>query len=211
MKSNKTTFSRYPSRELPNKEDIYAILDEAKLCHLAYEYEGYPVVIPTIFGRVGDRIFVHGSVKSRTMLALDGKDVCFEVSHLDGLVLARTAFDHSMNYRSVIAYSKARKVTDSDQVLIALEAIINQILPGRWDELDAPEQGHLAATAVFELDLNEATAKKRFAGPGDENKPQKDVWAGVIPMKTEYGNPEPDSFLDPAVPVPQSVKSLIEK
>lgn len=208
MKDKLLKFSRYPSRAVEDKDAVYAMLDEAKMCHISYQFEGHPVMIPTIFGRIGNTIYLHGSVKSRSMMYINQCEICFCVSHLDDLVLARTALDHSMNYRSVIAYAKPRLVTEKQEKLKALEAIINQILPARWNEVDAPTDNDLAATAVHAFELEKFTAKQRNAGPGDENKPQKDVWAGLVPLKKGFEAAVPDEFLDENVPVPESVKEL---
>jgi nitroimidazol reductase NimA-like FMN-containing flavoprotein (pyridoxamine 5'-phosphate oxidase superfamily) len=177
---------------------VYSILDEALVCHVGFTgEEGQPFVIPTIHARVGDTIYIHGAPANRTLGALGGGGRwCVEVTLVDGLVLARSAFHHSMNYRSAVIFGSARVVEDPAEKERALRVITNKIEPGRWQRCRRPDENELRATRVVALEVEEASAKIRTGGPVDDDK---DLvlphWAGVIPLSMERGEPVPDPFL----------------
>lgn len=184
---------------------IDAILDAALVCHLGFVQDGQPYVIPTLHARIGDRLYVHGSAASRTLRALaGGAPVCVTATLLDGLVLARSVFEHSVNYRSVVVLGVATPVTDPDEKLAALRALTDQLLPGRNADARQPSPKELKATSVLWLPLDEASAKVRTGPPddGDSEDALLDVWAGEIPLVTRAGAPVPDPALRPGIPVP---------
>jgi nitroimidazol reductase NimA-like FMN-containing flavoprotein (pyridoxamine 5'-phosphate oxidase superfamily) len=189
--SDRTRVRRLPDRGRYDRETIHAILDEALVCHLGFSVDGQPFVIPTTFARVGDDLYVHGSAASRTMRALaTGTPVCVTVTLLDGLVLARSAFHHSMNYRSVVVLGRAVEVIDSAARMAAFEAIVEHVLKGRWNEVRWPTEQELRATTVLRLPLDEASAKVRTGGPLDDAEDLAlDCWAGVIPLAVNVGAP----------------------
>jgi hypothetical protein len=184
---------------------IDAILDEALLAHLAIsEPDGQPFAIPTLHARRGDVVYCHGSTASRTLGALtDGAPACLTVSLIDGLILARSAMHHSANYRSVMLLGTAEQVTDPQEKLLALEAIVEHIVPGRWPDVRHPSENELRATAVLAIGIHEASAKVRTGGPLDDREDYElGAWAGVIPLSLRAAAPEPDPLLDSAIPTP---------
>ncbi len=185
---------------------IDAVLDAALVCHLGFVHEGQPFVIPTLHARLDDRLYVHGSAASRTLRALAaGLPACATVTLLDGLVLARSVFEHSVNYRSVVVLGEATAVDDPAEKLSALEAFTEKLLPGRWDDARQPSRKELKATAVLRLPLDEASAKIRTGPPDDGDSPdaELDVWAGEIPLVTRALAPVPDPTLRAGIPVPR--------
>ena len=191
-----------------DREQIAAILDEALVAHLGFVHEGQPFVIPTLHARLGDQVYVHGSAASRTMRALGGAvPMCLTVTLLDGLVFARTSFEHSASFRSVVVLGEARLVTDPDEKLLALERFMDHVLPGRWDELRAPNRKELKATTVLALPLDEASAKISDGGPGDALGPDggAPVWAGRVPLALTAGAPIPCEHLAPGIPLPADI------
>ncbi|GHF75262.1 hypothetical protein GCM10010218_65360 [Streptomyces mashuensis] len=204
----RTTPTRYRDRASYDRALVHAILDAGYVCHLGFVRDGAPVVLPTLYGRVGERLYVHGSTGSRPLRAAgragdDGLPVCLTVTHLDGLVLARSAFNHSLNYRSVMVHGTARQVTDEAELRLALDALVDQVVPGRSADSRPASAKELAATAVLRLDLEEVSAKVRDAGPGDD---PEDLalphWAGVVPVGTAYGTPVAADDLTPGIPLP---------
>lgn len=204
LKTDKTRLRRIPKRGSFDRETIYSILDEAFICHVGFVSEGQPYVIPTGFARVGDHLFVHGSSASRMLRTVaNGIDICVTVTLIDGLVLARSAFHHSMNYRSVVILGKAELVTNDVEKLRALEALSEHIVPGRWAEVRWPNELELKATTVLRLPIEEASAKIRTGAPiDDEEDYSLDVWAGVLPVGSNFGNPIADERLDAGVEAP---------
>uniref|UniRef100_A0AAU3H544 Pyridoxamine 5'-phosphate oxidase family protein n=1 Tax=Streptomyces sp. NBC_01401 TaxID=2903854 RepID=A0AAU3H544_9ACTN len=203
----RTVPSRAKQRAAYDHATVHSILDTAYLCHLGFVRDGAPVVLPTLFARVGQRLYVHGSTGSRplreTGAADPGLAVCLTVTHLDGLVLARSAFHHSMNYRSVVVHGIARTVTDPEERRTALDAIVDQAVPGRSKDSRPADAKELAATAVIRLDLEEVSAKIRTGGPNDDAADLSlPHWAGVIPVTPGYAAPVPSDDLDPAIQVP---------
>ncbi|WP_055586781.1 pyridoxamine 5'-phosphate oxidase family protein [Peterkaempfera griseoplana] len=201
----RTTPTRYRERATWEREAIHAILDEGYLCHLGFVVDGAPVVLPTLYARVGDRLYVHGSTGSRPLrgAADAGMPVCVTVTLVDGLVLTRSAFNHSVNFRSVVAHGTARQVTDPAERAIALDALVNQAVPGRAGDCRPANDKELAATAVVRLDLDEVSAKVRADGADDDPEDlDLPYWAGVIPVRTVHGTPVPDPGLAPDRPLP---------
>lgn len=194
----RTTLKRLPKRGSFERQTVYDILDEGFVCHVAFVADGHPVVIPTAYGRVGDRLYLHGARASRMLKALGaGADVCVNVTLVDGLVLARSAFHHSINYRSVVVFGRARVVESGEEKRAALLAFMEHVVPGRWDEVREPTGQELDATLVLSLDLEEASAKVRTGPPvDDEEDYQLPVWAGVLPLQVRRGEPVPDPRLN---------------
>lgn len=205
----RTTPTRYRERARYDRETVHRILDESLICHLAYAKDGLPVVLPTIHTRIGETLYIHGSSGSGPMLAarLAGMPVCVTVTLVDGLVLARAAMHHSMNYRSVVAVGAARLVEDPDEKAQALHAVLNHIRPGRADDCRPPDARELAATAVLALDLDEVSAKIREGGVSDDVEDLTlPYWAGVVPLRLTAGAAVPDADLDPATPLPSYLR-----
>ncbi len=192
--TERTTVRRLPKRGVYDRAQVHAILDEGFVCHVGFAVEGQPYVIPTGYGRDGERIFIHGSAASRMLRSLDqGIDVCFTVTLVDGFVLARSAFHHSMNYRSVVVLGKAHPVTDPGEKAVALRVITNHIVPGRWEEVRPPDERELKATSVLELALDEVSAKVRTGPPVDDEEDYAlPIWAGVVPIQTSVREPRSD-------------------
>lgn len=198
----RTTVRRLPKRGVYDKTTVYSILDEGFLCHVGFVMDGQPFVIPTGYVRSGDTLYIHGSAASRMLkTTADGVDICATVTLVDGFVLARSAFHHSMNYRSVVVLGKARLVTDEQEKRVALHCFTNHIVPGRWEETRQPVAQELKATSVLALPIEEASAKVRTGPPiDDEEDYALTVWAGVVPLETHLGSPVPDPRLLPDVP-----------
>lgn len=207
--TGKTKITRLPKRGVYDKEIIYAILDEALYCTLAYVRDGQPFQIPTGFCRIEDKLYMHGSVGSFYMRELADKKlpVCISVTHLDGLVLARSAFHHSVNYRSVVIFSEAEKVTDQDELYKALEVFTNKVQPGRWNDIRKPTSSEWKATMLLSFKIEEASAKVRTGPPLDDDEDYAlDVWAGVVPIKLERQNPLPDESMKDGISLPPYLK-----
>jgi nitroimidazol reductase NimA-like FMN-containing flavoprotein (pyridoxamine 5'-phosphate oxidase superfamily) len=186
-----TRVKRHPERGAYEREQIDAILDEALYCHVGFVVDGQPYVIPTIHARLDDIVYVHGSPASRMLRTLAGSvDICVTVTLLDGLVLARSVYNHSMNYRSAVVLGRARSV-DGDEKLRALEAIVEHVVPGRWRDARLPTEKELAGTSVLALGLDEASAKIRNGPPKDfDEDVDLPIWAGVIPLRLVAGEAE---------------------
>jgi uncharacterized protein len=203
--NERTRVVREPHRGVYDREAINKILDEGFVCHVGFTVEGQPFVIPTMYARVGDSIYFHGSAASRMLRgAAAGVSVCVTVTLVDGLVLARSVFNHSMNYRSVVALGKAVLVDVPAEKIEALRAFTERILPGRWNDARQPTEKELKATSILRLPLTEVSAKTR-TGPVEDD--QEDyalpVWAGLIPLQLAAGDPIRDAKCDPAITVPQ--------
>jgi uncharacterized protein len=203
----RTTLRRLPERGHFDRATVNAILDEALVCHVGFVRDGQPFVIPTIHARVGDHVLVHGSAASRMLKTLQGGvPVCLTVTLLDGLVLARSAFNHSMNYRSVVVLGEARAVTEPREKWDALHAIVEHVAPGRWSEVREPSARELAATLVLRLPIEEASAKVRTGPPHDDEEDYAlECWAGVLPLRLTPGAPQPDPRMPAGRPLPPSV------
>jgi uncharacterized protein len=204
MPTERTTVRRLPERGRYDRETVDAILDEAYICHLGLvDPEGRPFVVPTIHARVGDDLYVHGSPASRALRTADKApiDACVAVTIVDGLVLARSAFHHSMNYRSVVVYGPATRVEDLDEKRTALHAVVEHVLRDRSDGSREPNTKELKGTLVLRIPLDESSAKVRTGGPKDDDEDMDlDVWAGVVPLRLVPGAPEPDAGITAAWP-----------
>jgi uncharacterized protein len=192
---------RHAERGVYDMDQVYSILDEGYVCHLGFVADGQPYVIPTAYGRSGNEMYIHGSAASRTIASLtQGIDACATVTLVDGLVLARSAFRHSINYRSVVVLGRARLITDPGEKTHALRCLTNHIVPGRWEEVRPPNKTEMMKTSALALPLNEVSAKARSGPPLD---PDDDyvwpVWAGVVPIQTHIGNPIPDAHVLPHI------------
>ncbi|MER6183324.1 pyridoxamine 5'-phosphate oxidase family protein [Streptomyces sp. NPDC001652] len=211
--TDRTVPTRSADRASYDKEVVHAILDEACVCHLGFVRDGAPVVLPTLFGRVGERLYVHGSTGSRplrmTGQADPGLPVCLTVTHVDALILARSGFHHSMNYRSVVVHGTAYDVTDPEEKLLALDALVDQVVAGRSKDSRPANKKELAATAVIRLDLDEVSAKIRTGGVNDEPE-DLDLphWAGVVPLRKGYETPVADPLLAPGTELPDYLRAL---
>ncbi|MER5941131.1 pyridoxamine 5'-phosphate oxidase family protein [Streptomyces sp. NPDC001928] len=211
--TDRTVPTRSADRAAYDKELVHAILDEAYVCHLGFVRDGAPVVLPTLYGRVGETLYVHGSTGSRplrmTGQADPGLPVCLTVTHVDALILARSAFHHSINYRSVVVHGTAYDVTDPQEKRIALDALVDHVVAGRARDSRPANKKELAATAVIRLDLNEVSAKLRTGGVNDE---PEDLalphWAGVVPLRKGYEAPVGDPELAPGTELPDYLAAL---
>lgn len=205
--TDRTRIVREPSRAIYDRDAIYKILDEAFTCHVGFAVDGQPFVIPTMFARVGDAIYFHGSAASRTLRGLAaGLPVCITVTLSDGLVLARSVFNHSMNYRSIVALGNATLIDEPAEKLEALRAFTEKLIPGRWNDARQPNEKELKATSILKLLLTEVSAKVR-AGDVEDDAPDYElpVWAGVIPLRLVVEEPIRDSRCDASIPTPDYV------
>jgi nitroimidazol reductase NimA-like FMN-containing flavoprotein (pyridoxamine 5'-phosphate oxidase superfamily) len=204
---------RYPNRGSHEPEVIHGILDEAFLAHIGFQVDGQPFVIPTLFGREAEKLYLHGSAVSRMLRELEtGIPACVTVTLVDGMVLARSGFHHSMNYRSVIAFGTAHKIGEPEEKRRALRIISDHVMAGRWDEVRGPSDKELNATAVIEFSIEEASAKIRCGPPlDDEEDYALPVWAGVLPLALEAKTPIPDPRLPDDVKVPEYVLRHFKK
>ena len=208
MKTKRTKFTRLPARGAYDRETIYSILDAGFICHVGFVAQGQPYVIPTGYARIGDDLYIHGSSASRMLRNLAaGVEVCVTVTHVDGLVLARSAFHHSINYRSVVVLGRAELVTDAEEKNAALEAFTEHVIPGRWPEIRWPNELEMKATSVLRLPIEEASAKIRTGDPKDDEEDyEMNVWAGVVPLETFAGEPVPDARLTEGIELPEHVR-----
>jgi uncharacterized protein len=206
--TERTQVKRLPKRASYDPVQVHAILDEAFLCHVGFVLDGQPYVIPTGYARSGEKLYIHGSAASRMLRTLSqGIDVCVTVTLLDGLVLARSAFHHSMNYRSVVVLGQAQLVTDSEEKWAALRCFTNHVVAGRWEQVRQPTEQELRGTTVLVLPLNEVSAKIRTGPPiDDEEDYSLPIWAGVVPVKPQFGEPLPDSRLAPGLAAPAIIR-----
>ncbi|MCC9711862.1 pyridoxamine 5'-phosphate oxidase family protein [Streptomyces sp. MNU76] len=211
--TERTVPTRAAQKASYDRELVHSILDEGYVCHLGFVRDGAPVVLPTLYGRVGETLYVHGSTGSRplrmTGQADPGLPVCLTVTHVDALILARSAFHHSINYRSVVVHGTAHQVTDPEERRIALDALADHVVPGRSRDSRPANGKEFAATAVIRLDLNEVSAKTRTGGANDEPEDfTLPHWAGVVPLRKGYGTPIPDPDLAPGTALPAYLKAL---
>ena len=203
---------RIPKRGHYDKKTIYPIVDEALICHVGIIHENRPIVIPTIHARIGDELLLHGASTSRLMNNTgSGNEICVTITHLDGLVLARSAFNHSMNYRSAVLFGKGEIVKNNDEKMAALEAFTEKLIPGRWDDARQPIEKELKATHVVKIPIDLASAKIRTGPPGDDkNDYDLDVWAGVLPLRTIFGEIEVDPLLKDGIKTPQYIHDYVK-
>ena len=206
--TERTQLRRLPARGSHEPETIHQILDAGFLGHVGFSVSGQPFVIPTLYGRDGEKLYLHGSAASRMLRELDsGVAACVSVVLVDGLVLARSAFHHSMNYRSVVAFGTARKIHDLARKTEALRVISEHVLKARWDDVRPPNERELQATAVLEFSIDEASAKIRTGPPlDDEEDYALPVWAGVLPLQLTAAEPIPDPRLSAATGVPEYIR-----
>ena len=207
MKTKRTQVKRVPKRGHYDQETVYSILDAGLICHVGFAMEGQPFVIPTAYGRLDNRLFIHGSPVSRMLTSLQqGIGVCVTVTLLDGLVLARSAMHHSMNYRSVVLFGTAELVSEQEEKVKALYAFTEHVMQGRWAETREPNEQELNATTVLALPIKEASAKIR-TGPPVDDAADYDLphWAGVIPLRVQAGKPVVDPKLTEGIVVPEHV------
>lgn len=205
QKTDRTTITRLPKRGSYDRNTIYSILDDAFFCTLAYVREGQPLQIPTGFCRIGDRLYIHGSVGSSYMRTLETARplTCISVALIDGIVLARSAMSHSVNYRSVVLFGLPECVDDPEEQYQALEVFTNKMQPGRWDDVRKPTPNEWKATMVISFPLDEASAKIRTGGANDDEEDYAlDVWAGVVPLRLQRLTPQPDERLRTGIALP---------
>ena len=203
-KTDRTTLKRLPARGFYDHELVFKILDEGFICHIGFNVDGRPVVIPTGYARVDEKLYIHGSQASRMLRTLKtGVDACVTVTLVDGLVLARSAFHHSINYRSVVIFGQAKLVDDAQEKVAALVAFSEHVIRGRWDDVREPTEQELKATTVLSLELAEVSAKVRTGPPlDDEEDYELPIWAGVVPLRVVAGEPIPDPRLPNNIPAP---------
>ncbi len=207
--TDKTEITRLAKRGVYDKETVYAILDEALFCTLAYSKDNQPFQIPTGFCRIDDKLYIHGSVGSFYMREMQNQKmpVCISATIIDGLVLARAAMHHSVNYRSVVIFSEPELVTDEKEIYKALEVFTNKICPGRWDDIRLPNASEWKATMVLSFQIKEASAKVRVGGPKDDEEDYAlTMWAGVVPLKIEKKSPIPDELRKSEIELPNYLK-----
>lgn len=203
---------RGPKKGRYDRESIDAVLDRGLVAHVAFVEDEEPVCIPMLYARVGDRIFIHGSTASRAVRALGaGAPACLTVTVIDGLVLARSAFEHSANYDAVMAFGRFTPVADDAERLRAFEAFTEKLLPGRWDEVRQPSPKELKATEILAMEIDEASVKTRSGPPDDDDSPdaELDTWAGVVPILRTFGAPEASPGLRADIPLSASVRRLL--
>jgi uncharacterized protein len=206
--TNRTKITRLPKRGDYNETTIHNILDEALFCTISLVHEGKPYQIPTGFCRIANQIYIHGSVGSQYMRWLsDGREVCLVAMLVDGLVLARSAFHHSVNYRSVVLFSHARLVEDPDEQHKALEVFTEKLIPGRWGVIRQPNASEWKKTMVLAFEINEVSAKVRSGPPKDDDEDYAlPIWAGVLPIQQSFGKIIPDPSLAADIAVPEHLK-----
>ena len=206
----RTTLRRHKERAGTDRAELYAVLDAGLICHLGVVAGGVPVVLPTAYGREDDTLYLHGSSANGAFGAAAGQRVCVTVTHMDGLVCARSVFSHSVNYRSAVVFGEADVVTDEDERRQGLRVITDHLIPGRWAAARQPTKKEMAATAVLRLPLDEASVKTRAGGPGDPDEDlELDVWAGVLPMAVMFGEPEPDPRQRAEIPLPAHIRDRV--
>jgi nitroimidazol reductase NimA-like FMN-containing flavoprotein (pyridoxamine 5'-phosphate oxidase superfamily) len=192
------------------RQDLEDILAAGVICHLGVLVDGYPMVVPTVYGRAGDTLYLHGSVASRSLVSAPQATICVTVTHVDGLVLARSVFEHAVNYRSAMIFGTPRLVTDREEKLAGLRSLTEHIAPGQWDYARRPNKKELAKTSLLALSLDEASVKIRRGPPDDGDSPDAalPVWAGVLPLTAAWQDPEPDPILPAGIPLPPHLAAL---
>jgi nitroimidazol reductase NimA-like FMN-containing flavoprotein (pyridoxamine 5'-phosphate oxidase superfamily) len=214
--SDRIRVRRNPKKGRYDSETIAAVLDRALVAHIAFVAEGEPVCIPTLCARVDDRVYIHGSRASRTLRQLaQGARACLTVTHMHGLVLARSVFEHTVNYESVVAFGRFHEVEGTEERLEALRTFTEKLLPGRWNEVRAPTRRELKATSILAMQIEEASAKVRSGPPDDDDDDTPDslhdIWAGVIPITASYAAPVASPGLRPEIHLPRSVQQLLDR
>lgn len=209
--SGKSMVKRLPKRGFYDKDTIYKILDEAIICNISFIMDNQPFIIPTSYARVDDAIYIHGAKTSRLLKIMDGRtNLCISVTLLDAYVLARSAFHHSMNYRSVVIFGTGQIIHNDEEKLIALKAFSDHLVPGRWEDARQPSEKELHATHVVKIRIDEASAKIRTGPPSDDTVDYElDVWAGLLQFKTVLLDPVDDPRLKDGVNVPEYIQKFI--
>jgi nitroimidazol reductase NimA-like FMN-containing flavoprotein (pyridoxamine 5'-phosphate oxidase superfamily) len=209
--TRRNKIKRLPERAHYEKSTIYSIIDEALYCHVGFIQENQPFVIPTLHARMEDNIILHGSKISRLMQHLHaGNSICISITILDGLVLARSAYHHSMNYRSVVLFGRGNPVQSDEEKRIALQALMDHMMPGRWNDVRKPSQKELNATAVISIPIDDASAKIRTGPPiEDEQDDDFPIWAGQIPMYQGFSPPQSDPKLKGVIPIPEYISQYM--
>jgi nitroimidazol reductase NimA-like FMN-containing flavoprotein (pyridoxamine 5'-phosphate oxidase superfamily) len=205
--TDRTRLRRLSENGRTERSELRAVLAAGFLCHLGVVVDGVPMVVPTVYGATDDTLYFHGSVASRSLVASPEATVCLTVTHVDGLVLARSVFEHSVNYRCAMVYGVPRLVTDPERKLEGLRVLSEQAAPGQWDYARRPDRKELAATSLLELDLTEASVKISADPPDDGEGPDAalGIWAGQLPLHQSWGTPVPDPLLPPGIPVPPHI------
>jgi len=195
------------------RQDLEDILAAGVICHLGVVVDGYPMVVPTVYGLAGDTLYLHGSVASRSLLSAPRATICVTVTHVDGLVLARSVFEHAVNYRSAMIFGTPRLVTEREEKLAGLRSLTEHIAPGQWDYARRPNKKELAKTSLLALSLDEASVKIRRGPPDDGDSPDAllPVWAGVLPLAAVWQDPEPDPVLPAGIPLPPHIAALTRR
>jgi uncharacterized protein len=211
--TERTRHRRLREQGSTDRRDLADILAAGVICHLGVMVDGYPMVVPTVYGVTGDILFLHGSVASRSLVSAPPATICVTVTHVDGLVLARSVFEHAVNYRSAMIYGTPRLVTDPQEKLAGLRSIAEHIVPGQWDYARRPNAKELAKTSLLALTLDEASVKIRTGPPDDGDSPDADlpVWAGVLPLTAAWQSPEPDPVLPAGIPLPPHITALANR
>jgi nitroimidazol reductase NimA-like FMN-containing flavoprotein (pyridoxamine 5'-phosphate oxidase superfamily) len=204
--TERTRHRRLREQGSTERGELHAILAGGVICHLGVVVDGYPMVVPTVYGVSGDTLYLHGSVASRSLVSAPQATICVTVTHVDGLVLARSVFEHAVNYRSAMIYGTPRLVTGEEK-LAGLRCLSEHIVPGQWDYARRPDKKELAKTTLLALALTEASVKIRTGPPDDGDSPDAalPVWAGVLPLAAAWGAPEPDPVLPPDIPLPPHI------
>ncbi|MQA85031.1 MAG: pyridoxamine 5'-phosphate oxidase family protein [Streptosporangiales bacterium] len=210
--TERTQVRRHSERARTDRQELYAVLDEGRVCHVGVVVDGHPLVMPTGYGRLGDTLYLHGSSANRSMqAAADGIGVCVTVTLLDGLVLARSVFNHSMNYRSAVIFGAARQIEEPAEKLAALRVVTEHLAPGQWEAVRQPTRKELAATMALALPLDEASVKVRSGPPRDGDTPDAElpVWAGVLPIRQVIDEPIPAPDVPDDVDIPEHIRRLV--
>src|SRR5580658_3161513 len=209
--TERTRHRRLREQGSTDRRDLEDILEAGVICHLGVVVDGYPMVVPTVYGLAGDTLYLHGSVASRSLVSAPQATICVTVTHVDGLVLARSVFEHAVNYRSAMIYGTPRPVTDPAEKLAGLRALTEHIVPGQWDYARRPNAKELAKTTLLALPLAEASVKIRTGPPDDGDSPDAalPVWAGVVPLAATWQSPDPDPVLPATIPIPPHIATLV--
>ncbi len=211
--TERTRHRRLREQGSTDRRDLADILAAGLICHLGVVVDGYPMVVPTVYGLAGDTLYLHGSMASRSLVSAPQATICVTVTHLDGLVLARSVFEHAVNYRSAMIYGTPRLVTDREEKLVGLRSISEHIAPGQWDYARRPSKKELAKTSLLALPLTEASVKIRRGPPDDGDSPDAalPVWAGVVPLSAIWQTPDPDPLLPAGIPIPPHIAALANR
>jgi nitroimidazol reductase NimA-like FMN-containing flavoprotein (pyridoxamine 5'-phosphate oxidase superfamily) len=211
--TERTRHRRGREKGSTDRRDLMDILAAGVICHLGVVVDGDPMVLPTVYGLAGDTLYLHGSVASRSLVRAPQTTICVTVTHVDGLVLARSVFEHAVNYRSAMIYGTPRLVTDPEQKLAGLRSISEHIVPGQWDYARRPSKKELAQTSLLALALDEASVKIRTGPPDDGDSPDAalGVWAGVLPLAAAWQPPVPDPALPATIPLPPHIAALARR